>query len=107
MASTNYTMVLNDARLKDRVKSLDSILNLDGLGIFEIMSSPKYNVSTNDPTITKDVQEYVVLSRERDLLHKSKATIQGPPLGPFFKMISCGYHISQVAMVCIRKLKLQ
>jgi hypothetical protein len=84
MASTNYIMVLNDARLKDRVKSLDSILNLDGLGIFEIMSSPKYNVSTNDPTITKDVQEYVVLSRERDLLHKLKATIQGPPLGRFF-----------------------
>jgi len=84
MASTNYTMVMNDARLKDRVKSLDSIFNLDGLGIFEIMSSPKYNVSTNDPTITKDVQENVVLSRERDLLHKLKATIQDPPLGPFF-----------------------
>jgi hypothetical protein len=32
--------VLDDARLKDRVKSLDSIVNLDDPGILEIMSSP-------------------------------------------------------------------
>ncbi len=37
-------MVLDDVRLKDRVKNPDSIVNLDGLGILEIMSSPKYNV---------------------------------------------------------------
>ncbi len=44
-------MVLDDARLKDRAKSLDSIVNLDGLGILEIMSSLEYNVSMDDPTI--------------------------------------------------------
>jgi hypothetical protein len=38
----------------------------------------------HDPTIIKDVQKYVVPSRERDVLHKLKATIQDPPLGPFF-----------------------
>jgi hypothetical protein len=40
MASPSYTMVLNDARLKDRVKNPNSIVNLNGLGILEIMSSP-------------------------------------------------------------------
>jgi hypothetical protein len=35
--------------------------------------------------ITKDVQEYVVPSRERDLLHKLKAKVQDPPHEPFFK----------------------
>jgi hypothetical protein len=49
------------------------------------MSSPKYNVSMDDPTIIDDVQEYVVPSRERYLLHKLKATIKDLPLGPFFK----------------------
>jgi hypothetical protein len=39
----------------------------------------------DDLTIIGDVQEYVVPSRERDLFHKLKATIQDPPLGPFFK----------------------
>jgi len=37
----------------------------------------------DDPTITEDVYEYVVPSRERDLLHKLKAIIQDPPLEPF------------------------
>jgi hypothetical protein len=83
MASLNYTMVLDDARLKDRVKSLDSIVNLDGLGILEIMSSLEYNVLVDNPTIIEDVQEYVIPSRERDLLHKLKAIVQDPLLGPF------------------------
>ncbi len=39
----------------------------------------------DDPTITEDVQEYVVPSRERDLFHKLKAIIQDPPLEPFLK----------------------
>ncbi len=39
----------------------------------------------DDPTIIKDVQKYVVPSREKDILHKLKATIQDPPLGPFLK----------------------
>jgi hypothetical protein len=39
----------------------------------------------DDPTIIKDVQEYVVLSRERDRFHKLKAIVQDPLLGPFFK----------------------
>jgi hypothetical protein len=83
MASLNYTMVLDDARLKYRVKSLDSIVNLDGLGILEIMSSLEYNVLVDNPTIIEDVQEYVIPSRERDLLHKLKAIVQDPLLGPF------------------------
>jgi len=33
-------MVVDDARLKDRVKNPYSIVNLDGLDILEIMSSP-------------------------------------------------------------------
>jgi len=41
MASLNYTMVLDDVGVKDRVKSPNSIVNLDGLGILEIMSSPQ------------------------------------------------------------------
>jgi hypothetical protein len=49
------------------------------------MSSLEYNVSMDDPTIIKDVQEYVVASRERDLFHKLKAIVQDPPLGPFLK----------------------
>jgi adenine-specific DNA methylase len=85
MASSSYTMVLDDVGLKDRVKSLDSIINLDGLGIFKIMSSLEYNVSMDDPTIIKDVQEYVVPSRERDLFDKLKAIVQDPPLRPFLK----------------------
>jgi hypothetical protein len=40
MASPSYTMVLDDVGLKDKVKSPDSIVNLDAPGIFEIMSSP-------------------------------------------------------------------
>jgi hypothetical protein len=40
MASPSYTMVLDNVGLKDKVKSLNSFVNLDGLGIFEIMSSP-------------------------------------------------------------------
>jgi heme oxygenase len=40
MASFSYTMVVDDARLKDRVKNPYSIVNLDGLDILEIMSSP-------------------------------------------------------------------
>jgi hypothetical protein len=55
MASLNYTRVLDDARLKNKVKSTNSIINLDGLGIFELMSSPKYNVSMDDPTIIEGV----------------------------------------------------
>jgi hypothetical protein len=55
MVSSSYTMMLDDARLKNRVKSPDSIVNLDGLGILKIMSSPMYNVSMDDPTITKGV----------------------------------------------------
>jgi hypothetical protein len=51
MASSNYIMVLDDARLKDRAKRLDSIVNLDGPRIFEIMSSLEYNASMDDPTI--------------------------------------------------------
>jgi hypothetical protein len=39
MAIPNYTMVLDDARLTNKVKDPDSIVNLDGLGILEIMSS--------------------------------------------------------------------
>jgi len=39
----------------------------------------------DDPTITKDVQKYVVPSKERVLLHKLKATFQDLPLGPFLK----------------------
>ncbi len=77
-------MVLDDARLKNRVKSLDSIVNLDGIGILEIMSSLEYSVSVDDPTIIEDVQEYVVPSRERDLFHILKTTVQDPLLGPFF-----------------------
>jgi hypothetical protein len=30
----------------------------------------------DDPTIIKDVQEYVVFSREKVFLHKLKATVQ-------------------------------
>jgi hypothetical protein len=37
----------------------------------------------DDSTITKDVQKYVVPSKEKVLLHKLKATFQDPPLGPF------------------------
>jgi hypothetical protein len=85
MASLGYTMVLDGARLKDRVKSLNSIVNLDGPMILEIMLSLEYNVSMDDPTITKDVEEYVIPSRERDLLHKLKAIVQDPPHGPFLK----------------------
>jgi hypothetical protein len=58
---------------------------LNGLGILKIMLSLKYNVSVDDPTIIKDVQEYVVPSRERDLFDKLKAIVQDPPLGPFKK----------------------
>jgi hypothetical protein len=45
MASPSYTMVLDDVELKDKVKSLDSIVNLDGPKILKIMSSP--NVKTS------------------------------------------------------------
>jgi hypothetical protein len=45
MASPSYTMVLDDTGLQDKVKSLDSIVNLDGPKILKIMSSP--NVKTS------------------------------------------------------------
>jgi hypothetical protein len=80
MASPSYTMVLDDVGLKDKVKNPNSIVNLDGLGILEIMSSLEYNVSMDDPTIVKDVQKYVVLSRERNHFHKLKAIVQDPLL---------------------------
>ncbi len=77
-------MVLDDVGLKNKVKNPNFIVNLDGLGILEIMSSIEHNVSVDDPTIIKKVQEYVVPSRERDLFHKLKAIVQNPFLGPFF-----------------------
>jgi hypothetical protein len=76
-------MVLDDAGLKDRVKSPNSIINLNGPRILEIMLSPKYNVLMEDLTIIKDVQEYVVPSRERDFLNKLK-DVQDPLIGRFF-----------------------
>ncbi len=76
-------MVLDDVGLKDKVKNPISIINLDGLGILEIISNLEYNVSMSEPTIIKDVQEYVVPSRKRDFFHKLKAIIQDPPFGPF------------------------
>jgi hypothetical protein len=56
MASLSYTMVLDDVGPKDKVKNQNSIVNLDGLGILEIMSSLECNVSMDDPTIIKNVQ---------------------------------------------------
>jgi hypothetical protein len=47
------------------------------------MLSPKYNVLMDDLTIIKDVQEYVVPSRERDFLNKLK-DVQDPLIGRFF-----------------------
>jgi hypothetical protein len=86
--------------------SPNSIANLDGLGILEIMSSLEYNVLVDDPTITKDVQKYVVPSRKRDLLHKLKATFQDPPFGPFEKNDFMWLPHLTMAMFCIGNLKL-